>query len=370
MASAKSAERELMNGQPLGLLHGIPFTVKDIVNTKGVRTTFGAVPYKENVPDDDAVAVARLRAQGGLLLGKTTTPEFGSKCLTNSAFVWPHPQCLEPLSVQAAAPAAEPRSRLPGGGIAPLAIATDGGGSTRIPGFLQRRRRTEAEQRGDPPQPGARRFRQSNLRNPDDAYGRGYRFDDASDGRRRCFRSMVDRGLPEQISSVARRRAVNLRGRKILFCLTPPGRPVLGGRGSRLQGGSYGAGRAWCGGRRDGWRRIRSRADLARHQSYGLARPVRKLAADHHQVLSPTFLKQLSLAEEVWGIAYQQAMFDRTSLFRRVQSLLQRADMLAMPTLSRTALPIDQDLFGTIEIDRQVLNDVRPHWFPSTISST
>ncbi|MCC8984012.1 amidase, partial [Bradyrhizobium acaciae] len=84
VAQAKRAERRLMAGEPLGLLHGIPFTVKDIVSTKGVRTTFGAVPYKDNVPDQDAVAVARLRAQGGILIGKTTTPEFGSKCLTDS----------------------------------------------------------------------------------------------------------------------------------------------------------------------------------------------------------------------------------------------------------------------------------------------
>jgi aspartyl-tRNA(Asn)/glutamyl-tRNA(Gln) amidotransferase subunit A len=91
------------------------------------------------------------------------------------------------------------------------------------------------------------------------------------------------------------------------------------------------------------------------------------LAADHGDQLSETFLKQLALADNVSGVTYQQAMFDRTSLFRRVQSLLQRADMLAMPTLSRTALPIDQDLFGTIEIDGQVLSDVRAHWFPWTM---
>ena len=84
MAEARKAEREVMVGEPLGLLHGIPFTVKDLVNTRGVRTTFGAVPYNQNVPDHDAVAVARMRAQGAILLGKTTTPEFGTKCLTDS----------------------------------------------------------------------------------------------------------------------------------------------------------------------------------------------------------------------------------------------------------------------------------------------
>ena len=92
-----------------------------------------------------------------------------------------------------------------------------------------------------------------------------------------------------------------------------------------------------------------------------------KLAADHGDVLSETFLKQLALATKVSGVDYQRAMFDRTALFRRFQTFLQRADILAMPTISRTALPIDQDLFGTIEIDGRVFSDVRPSWFPWTM---
>src|SRR5262249_44823810 len=84
MRDAKEAEQRLMRGEPVGPLHGIPLTVKDIVNTKGVRTTFGAIPYKDNVPDHDAVAIARLRQHGAILIGKTTTPEFGSKSLTDS----------------------------------------------------------------------------------------------------------------------------------------------------------------------------------------------------------------------------------------------------------------------------------------------
>ena len=64
---------------------------------------------------------------------------------------------------------------------------------------------------------------------------------------------------------------------------------------------------------------------------------------------------------------FQQAMFDRTALFRRVQALLARADVLAMPTLTRTAVPIEQDLFGAIEIDGQRFDNMRPHWFPWTM---
>lgn len=364
MADAKNAERELMTGQPLGLLHGIPFTVKDLVNTKGVRTTFGAVPHQENVPDHDAVAVARLRAQGAILLGKTTTPEFGSKCLTDSPLfgctrnAWSPARSSGGSSGGAAVAVAS--------GIAPLAIATDGGGSTRIPASCN----------------GVVGLKQSNGVIPhsqvQDAFGnqtyvtpmtrtvadtalmmQAMTGEDASDP--------WSIGIPRQDFVAGAAAHGDLRGRKILFCLAPPGRPVSANvahafKASLTRLAALGAEVEEMTG--DGfdvepiWRAINHTAWRARFE---------KLAADHGDQLSETFLKQLALAENVSGVAYQRAMFDRTSLFRRVQSLLQRADMLAMPTLSRTALPIDQDLFGTIEIDGQVLNDVRPHWFPWTM---
>src|SRR3954451_18393650 len=67
LAAAREAERKLMDGGALGLLHAIPVTVKDIVNTKGVKTSFGAIPYKDNLPTEVPVAVARLRAEGAIL---------------------------------------------------------------------------------------------------------------------------------------------------------------------------------------------------------------------------------------------------------------------------------------------------------------
>jgi aspartyl-tRNA(Asn)/glutamyl-tRNA(Gln) amidotransferase subunit A len=92
-----------------------------------------------------------------------------------------------------------------------------------------------------------------------------------------------------------------------------------------------------------------------------------KLVAERGDVLSETFVKQVALAANVSGVDYQEAMFARTALFRRVQSLLARADFLAMPTITRTALPIEQELFGTIEIDGKHFDSVRPHWFPWTM---
>jgi aspartyl-tRNA(Asn)/glutamyl-tRNA(Gln) amidotransferase subunit A len=364
MIEARNAERAVMAGEPLGLLHGIPFTVKDLVNTKGIRTTFGAVPHKDNIPDHDALAVARLRAQGGILIGKTTTPEFGSKCLTDSPFfgrtrnAWSAARSSGGSSGGAAVAVAS--------GIAPLAIATDGGGSTRIPAACN----------------GVVGLKQSNGVIPhsqvQDAFGnqtyvtpmtrdvadtalmmQAMAGEDASDP------WSIGRSRMDFVDGAARRG--DLRGRKILFCLAPPGRPVaadvaaafsqalgqleaLGAEVEEMPGDGFNVEPIWRAINHTEWR--------ARFE---------KLAADHGDVLSETFLKQLALAENFSGVDYQRAMFDRTSLFRHVQSLLKGADILAMPTITRTALPIDQELFGTIEIDGQLFDDVRPHWFPWTM---
>ena len=83
-AAAKEAEAAVMRGEKLGPLHGVPFAVKDLLNTAGVRTTFGSFALADNVPAADSPAVARLKTAGAILVGKTTTPEFGHKCFTEA----------------------------------------------------------------------------------------------------------------------------------------------------------------------------------------------------------------------------------------------------------------------------------------------
>jgi aspartyl-tRNA(Asn)/glutamyl-tRNA(Gln) amidotransferase subunit A len=73
---ARERERELFAGAPLGPLHGVPVGVKDIFFTLGLRTTAGFAPYDRFVPPFDAAAVARLRAAGAIILGKTVTTQF------------------------------------------------------------------------------------------------------------------------------------------------------------------------------------------------------------------------------------------------------------------------------------------------------
>jgi len=364
LAQAKDAEHRIMTGEPLRILEGIPFTVKDIVNTKDVRTTFGAIPYTGNVPDHDAVGVARLRAAGAILIGKTTTPEFGTKCLTDSPLfgrtrnAWSRERSSGGSSGGAAVAVAS--------GIAPLAVATDGGGSTRIPAACN----------------GVVGLKQSNGVIPhsqvQDAFGnqtyvtpmtrsvadtvlmmQAMAGEDASDP--------WSIGIPPTDFIGGALPRGDLSRKKILFCLAPPGRKAsadvaaafntslktleaLGAEFEEMPGDGFDV--------EPIWRAINHTVWRTRFE---------RLAAEHRDELSETFLRQPALAQRTSGADYQQAMFDRTILFRRVQSMLQRADLLVMPTISRTALPIGQDLFGTIDIDGEVFGDVRPNWFPWTM---
>ncbi len=85
LESARAAEAAVMAGEDLDLLHGVPYSVKDLTPTAGIRTTFGSKIFEHNIPTEDALLVERMRAAGAILLGKTNTPEFGCKPLTDNA---------------------------------------------------------------------------------------------------------------------------------------------------------------------------------------------------------------------------------------------------------------------------------------------
>ncbi|WP_448099241.1 amidase [Luteibacter yeojuensis] len=76
LEAAKAAERAVMSGEVLGPLHGVPFTVKDSIDTAGVLTQRGSPIFQGRVPDADATSVARMKAAGGIVLAKTNLPEF------------------------------------------------------------------------------------------------------------------------------------------------------------------------------------------------------------------------------------------------------------------------------------------------------
>jgi amidase len=78
LAEAAELDGRAARGEPLGLLHGLPIAIKDLMDTKGIRTTYGSPIHADHVPDRDALIVTRLRAAGAVVIGKTNTPEFGA----------------------------------------------------------------------------------------------------------------------------------------------------------------------------------------------------------------------------------------------------------------------------------------------------
>jgi aspartyl-tRNA(Asn)/glutamyl-tRNA(Gln) amidotransferase subunit A len=131
MDEARQAERALMAGERLGPLHGIPYSIKDLTVTRGVRTMGGSRVYEHRVPDTDAPIVRRLRGAGGIMIGKTTTPEFGWKAIGDSPLTgitrnpWNPGMTTGGSSAGAGAAAAA--------GLGVLHQGSDGAGSIRVP---------------------------------------------------------------------------------------------------------------------------------------------------------------------------------------------------------------------------------------------
>lgn len=133
LESARRAEAFLVTsrGDELPRLFGVPITVKDLTDTAGVRTTYGSRAYASHVPDEDGVNWGRLKEAGAILVGKTTTPEFGGLGITESALTgitrnpWRVTHTAGGSSGGAAASVAS--------GVAALAWGSDGGGSIRVP---------------------------------------------------------------------------------------------------------------------------------------------------------------------------------------------------------------------------------------------
>ncbi|MER9470930.1 amidase, partial [Mesorhizobium sp. M0482] len=84
MEAARAAEKAVMAGGPLGPLHGVPVSIKDLDDMAGVPTSMGSWAVHDRVPKTSAVAVERLLDAGAIVLGKTNTPEFGHKGITDN----------------------------------------------------------------------------------------------------------------------------------------------------------------------------------------------------------------------------------------------------------------------------------------------
>ena len=362
-AAARAAEASLMQGEVLESLFGVPFSVKDLVNTAGVRTTFGSVALAGNVPAADSVAVARLKRAGAILIGKTTTPEFGHKPFTEAplfgrtANAWDQSRTSGGSSGGAAVAAAA--------GLGPLAVGTDGGGSGRIPAACN----------------GVVGFKQTLGLIPHDLTPDGFGNQSyimpitrtamdsalmlqAMAGPDPCDPHSL--GLPVEDFIAAARPEGNLRGLRIawrpylgnrkvardVMALCEAAVAVLGELGAvvePMEDSFENSEPVW----------------LVLTQSFWNAR-FRRYVPEFGARMSPTLLRQMDDGAHYSATELQEAMFARTRIYREIQGWLQHYDMIATPTLARTALAIDHDFFTPIEIDGETTDTVRKAWYPYT----
>ena len=131
---AIAADKRVKNGEKVGILNGIPTSIKDLVLVKGIRTTFGSKIHENFIPEEDSIVTSRLRRQGCVILGKTNTPEFGFKGVTDNLIfgATKNPWNLEKTTGGSSGGAGAAVAS----GISPLAQGSDGGGSIRHPAAL------------------------------------------------------------------------------------------------------------------------------------------------------------------------------------------------------------------------------------------
>lgn len=132
--TAKRIEADIMAGRAVGPLAGVPIGIKDLVLTKGIKTTSGSYLYKDYIPDEDDVVVERLKAAGAVIIGKTNVPELGYSGASHNMIF---PETRNPWNTERTSGGSSAGSGAAvASGMGPFAIGSDGGGSIRIPAAL------------------------------------------------------------------------------------------------------------------------------------------------------------------------------------------------------------------------------------------
>ncbi|HTK89396.1 MAG TPA: amidase family protein [Verrucomicrobiae bacterium] len=354
--AAHRAEAAVTAGAALGPLHGVPFSVKDLLFTKGARVTMGSLIFADQVAPEDAVPVRRLREAGAILIGKTTTPEFGHKPLTDSPLFgatrnpWDRFRTAGGSSGGAAAAVAT--------GQGPLALGTDGGGSIRIPaaccGIV-----------GLKPTLGrVPHIQQADLFSSTSYIGPMARTVAEVAA---CFDVIVGFDAADPYSRPEPPddpRRVEVRGLRIGWL------PRVGNRlvDSEVLAACEAVVRHL---ESQGARVDTVDEDFAAQEDAflvvlqgGLAARVGPHMAKFGDKVAPS-LRQTVESGARWSAAdWARAAGQRTAIYRRINMLFENSDLLVSPTISRPALALDHDAFQPITIGGETAGSIRGAWYP------
>jgi Asp-tRNA(Asn)/Glu-tRNA(Gln) amidotransferase A subunit family amidase len=133
-AAARQAEAAVMRGEALGLLHGLPVSIKDLEPSAGMRCTFGSKFFATNVAESDGAVTTRVKAAGGIITGKTNTSHYGHKDMCDNLV---GPPCRNPWNLERTSGASSGGAAAAvAAGMGALAHGSDGAGSIRIPAAL------------------------------------------------------------------------------------------------------------------------------------------------------------------------------------------------------------------------------------------
>jgi aspartyl-tRNA(Asn)/glutamyl-tRNA(Gln) amidotransferase subunit A len=131
IAEARALTEKIAAGKPVGPLAGVPLGVKDLEDTAGMVTSYGSLPFKDNLVEGDSIQVARLKAAGAIVVGKTNVPEFGFTGFTKNRL---HGITRNPWNPERTPGGSSGGSAAAiAGGLVPLCTGSDAGGSIRIP---------------------------------------------------------------------------------------------------------------------------------------------------------------------------------------------------------------------------------------------
>jgi len=355
-AAADAVDAARAAGRPVGPLAGVPVSVKDLVHVAGQPTSFGSKVFAGTPAPEDAVPVARLRAAGAVIVGKTTTPEFGHKAITESPLFG---RTLNPWN----------RAYTSGGssggaGVSlacrqvPLAIGTDGGGSIRIPASVNGVFGLKATQGRIPHVHAPDLFGNNSFIGP---------MARTAEDLRLMYAVMAGAEPRDPWSKVLPAEApVEPRAGRIGFALLV-GNPAIE---PEVAAAVEAAVRALEG---LGLTVEPVEIDLHRHEPHFRAHLETVLAARFGSRLpadgpafDPTFVQTVQQGLARSAVEVQSAVVARTELYRSIEALFGRIDLLVTPTLAAASVPADTDTHADIMIAGRNCGRIRAGWYPYT----